>query len=566
MYTNNGKDFMTLLENDSNVSYTENGAAGYKTTRNTLLDFSFQLTSMRNKTDREILEAWAKVLRDDSVDFVTKFKYVFYARDILQGMGERRTGRLLLEGMALKYPESTMMVLHLIPIYGRWDDILCLYGIHTRMDLAITDFIKQTLIADCENARTGKSATLLAKWLPSVNSHCKETARNGHMMATRLGLSDRDYRKTLSALREYLNIVECNMSAKNYAKIDYSKVPSLAAIRYKNAFLRNDTDRYQKYLDALKSGDRSVKVNAATTMPHEILHEYNKINHYNFGWGGRIGGQEDTLLEAAWKAMAKNVPELSSTIVVCDSSGSMTTSLARTNIQAIEVSNALAIYFAERLTGPFKDKFITFSSKPEFVNLSSCKTLNSKLVKAACYDDCSNTNLEAVFDMILRTATTHNLKQQDLPANILIISDMEFDAATSGQCFYSATSSRYWGYQGAQNQSKLFNAIAAKYEVAGYKMPKLIFNNVCSRTGTIPITQNENGVVLISGFSKNIMQMIMSEEIDPWNALLSVLNGPRYDEVANVLSNTSHEANTPKKAVNAPKKPMGWNEAISKLS
>ena len=580
MYTDNNKDFMTLLENDSNVSYTENGAAGYRTTRNALLDFSFQLTSMRNKTDEEITEAWAKVLRDNSIDFITKFKYIFYVRDILQGMGERRTGRLLLKSTALKYPESTMAILHLIPVYGRWDDILCLYGIHTRIDRAITDFIKQTLIADCENAKTGKSTTLLAKWLPSVNSHCKETARNGHAMAMRLGLSDRDYRKTLSALREYLNIVECNMSAKNYAKIDYSKVPSLAALKYKKAFMRNDMDRYQKYLDALTAGDKSVKVNAATTMPHEILHKYNVINRYDFGWDdrGRRGGREDALLEAAWKAMMKNAPEISSTIVVCDSSGSMMTHVGGTNIQAIEISNALAIYFAERLTGPFKDKFITFSSSPEFVNLTSCHTLHEKLVEASRYDDCSNTNLKAVFDMILATAQTHNLKQQDLPANVLIISDMEFDSVASNQCFNSvasnqyfdsAASNQYYGYQrrtqALQDQTKLFDAIAAKYEAAGYKMPKLIFNNVCSRTGTIPITQNENGVVLISGFSKNIIQMIMSEEVDPWNALLSVLNGPRYDEVANVLLSTSHKDNVAKKAVNEPQKRMDWNKAISKL-
>ena len=568
MYTDNNKDFMTLLENDSNVSYTENGAAGYRTTKNALLDFSFQLTSMRNKTDKEIIEAWAKVLRDNSIDFITKFKYIFYVRDILQGMGERRTGRLLLKSMALKYPESTMAILHLIPVYGRWDDILCLYGIHTYIDRAITDFVKQTLIADCENAKAGKSTTLLAKWLPSVNSHCKETARNGHAMAMRLGLSDRDYRKTLSALREYLNIVECNMSAKNYAKIDYSKVPSLAALKYKKAFMRNDMDRYQKYLDALTAGDKSVKVNAATTMPHEILHKYNMINRYDFGWSNRSrrGGREDALLEAAWKAMMKNAPEISSTIVVCDSSGSMMTHVGGTNIQAIEISNALAIYFAERLTGPFKDKFITFSSSPEFVNLTSCHTLHEKLVEASRYDDCSNTNLEAVFDLILTTAQTHNLKQQDLPANVLIISDMEFDSLASSQYWYLAPRDRKRFFDAiAASQTKLFDAIAAKYEAAGYKMPKLIFNNVCSRTGTIPITQNENGVVLISGFSKNIVQMIMSEEVDPWNALLSVLNGPRYDEVANVLLSTSPKNNVAKKAVNEPQKRMGWNEAISKL-
>lgn len=91
--------------------------------------------------------------------------------------------------------------------------------------------------------------------------------------------------------------------------------------------------------------------------------------------------------------------------------------------------------FAEHLKGEFFNKFITFSSRPELIDMSNATCLRDKLEICDAHDDCSNTDLKAVFDLILNTAIDNDLKQKDLPNNILIISDMEFDSMTGEGVF-----------------------------------------------------------------------------------------------------------------------------------
>ena len=216
-------------------------------------------------------------------------------------------------------------------------------------------------------------------------------------------------------------------------------------------------------------------------------------------------------------------------MVVCDGSGSMTTTIKGTNnIMAIDVSRSLSVFFSERNTGEYKDKVIEFSATPRYIDLSRCKTLADKYNTMCHFDDCSNTNLELVFDLLLETAIKNKIPQSDLPQRILIISDMEFDNATSirgyNQHFYVM-----------EQYKTLFQTIKDRWTAAGYTMPEIVFWNVNSRTQTIPVTSNEAGVNLVSGFSVNNVKMILSGKLDPWSALKSVLDSGRYDAVAEVL-------------------------------
>lgn len=185
---------------------------------------------------------------------------------------------------------------------------------------------------------------------------------------------------------------------------------------------------------------------------------------------------------------------------------------------ALEVANSLAIYFAERSSGEFKNKYITFSSRPQLVDFSRGQSLRDKISIALGHSEISNTNIEAVFDLILNTAIRNNMSQEDIPANILIISDMEFDCATTGRI-----------------GANLFKTIEAKYRGYGYKLPRLVFWNVNSRTNTIPVRENDMGVALVSGFSVNICKMVMSGKTDPFECLLEALNTPRYQPVEDAL-------------------------------
>ena len=235
-------------------------------------------------------------------------------------------------------------------------------------------------------------------------------------------------------------------------------------------------------------------------------------------------------LEEQWKALPDTVGDESSTLVVIDGSGSMGSVIGNTRVTCHDVARALGIYFAERLKGVFHNRFITFSAKPQLVTMNDNLSLHGKLQLVAGYDECSNTNIEKTFDLILDTAVNNRLKQDELPKNILVVTDGEFDQMTWRGGY------GWWGRKdlGAVNET-LFEAIRKRWADAGYKLPRLVFWNVCSRTGTIPVSENELGVALVSGFSPNIARMVMSGRLDPYECLLDQLLSGRYAIVEEAL-------------------------------
>ncbi|MGN0438041.1 MAG: DUF2828 family protein [Lachnospiraceae bacterium] len=142
--------------------------------------------------------------------------------------------------------------------------------------------------------------------------------------------------------------------------------------------------------------------------------------------------------------------------------------------------------------------------------------------------DVANTNIEAVFDLILDMAKCKSVPREELPKQVLIISDMEFDAATAPN-FYDRS---HWKTAGAT----LFEQIEKKYEDAGYKMPRLIFWNVCGRSNGIPKVKNGEGLCLLSGFSQNAMKVAADKtKKDPYEALIAVLDSPRYQKIEDAI-------------------------------
>ena len=502
------------LNEDMNYSMTENGALGYCTTGKSLLDLNFSVSSLRSASEQEIINKFMKAFCEDKI---LAMRWLFFARDIKQGLGERRLFRVIVSDLVRSNPEMVLPVIKLFSYYGRWDDMWCLLDIPMAAK-AVYDIVDKQLTEDLKNMNEGKSISLLGKWMPSTSASSNQTKRYAKQLRKALSLTEQEYRKILSKLRKYLDVVEVKMSAKNWSEINYETVPSRANLIYNNAFLRNDEERRRDYLSKLEKGE--TKINASTLYPHDIVHKYTN--------GSRYPSSMDATLESLWKALPDNVNGCGNTIVVADGSGSMGCRLGNTNVTALSVANALAIYFAERSSGEFKDKYITFSERPQFVDFSNCSSLHAKIQTAAVHNEIANTNIEAVFDLILKTAINNNMTQEEIPQNILIVSDMEFDScATCG-------ASRGW-YSLNRPDQRLFAIIAKKYENAGYKLPRLIFWNVNSRTGTIPIKENELGVALVSGFSTNICKMVLSGELDPYKCLLEMINSERYDAVEQAI-------------------------------
>ena len=510
-------NFMNAVKKtlDNEVSITENGAVGYRTTGKNLLDLNFAVASLRKMPDTEVAKRFMKAFYEDQI---LAMKWLFYARDVRGGLGERRLFRVVMADLVKSKPEMVIPVINLIPEYGRYDDLWCLLD-DDESATAVYHLIDKQLKADWDGMAAKKPISLIAKWMPSINASSAKTKEYGKKLCRALGMTEREYRKALSKLRKYLDVVEVKMSDKNWSEIKYEAVPSRANLIYNSAFLRNDEDRRRAYLGKLEKGE--TKINASTLFPHDIVHKYNMTR------------SKDAAIEAMWKSLPDAVRECGNTIVVADGSGSMMTCVDNSScVTALEVANALAIYFAERSSGQFKDTYITFSERPQIVDLSKGKSLLDKLRIARMHNEVANTNIEAVFDLILDTAVDNKMSQDDLPKNILIISDMEFDSCAS--C--NGTRRDSWGYavRKAPDQ-KLFDVIAKKYAKAGYQMPRLVFWNVNSRTGTIPVKENELGVALVSGFSVNIAKMVMSGKVDPFECLLETLNSERYAPVEAAL-------------------------------
>lgn len=477
---------------NENKTTTDNGAIAYETAGKKLLDFNFEVSGFRNESEFTIKNNFMDVFYEDRM---TAIKYLFMLGDCRGGLGERRTFKTCFEWLADQQPEIAKAALNLIPEYTRWDILTELTERTDAIGETAIEIVKNQLEYDIQNMNNGRPISLLSKWMPSIKSS-KYHIDAGRKMAKNLGMIQKNYRKTLSSLRKYLDVVEVKMCAKKWDEIKYETVPSKANLIYNGAFLRNDEKRRREYLDSLNKGQ--TKINASVLQPHEITYKYRCIRSSN-----------DTL-EALWKALPDLTVE--NTLVVRDGSGSMTwTSCGSSGATPLDVATALAIYMAEHNSGGWKDKYITFSSNPEIVDLSNCKTLKEKVHYSAKFNDCSNTDIYKTMKLVLETAIKNKMKQSDMPKRIVICSDMQFD-----------------GTKHHLNQS-LFDSIAKEFEQYNYRLPKICFWNLAgSVKNTIPMQENELGLVLCSSFSIQNLKMFMSGETDPYKVLMEAINSERY--------------------------------------
>lgn len=505
---------------DSNLTLTENGAVAYKSSGSALVDINFKIAAMREMEDGQIVALFRKAYAENPR---LAMRWLGYLMDIRQGQGERRSSMVILKDMMNNGGAKIVsQVIELIPEYGRWDMIYNFTN-NPITGATIKKMLKNQVAQDKMNMKAGKPISLMAKWLDSATSRSKETRKNGLWTLHALGMSEKQYRKMLSAMRKHIDVVERKMSSNNWQSIDYEAVPSKANLNYNKTFLKHDETRRRAYLDGLTRGE--AKINASVANPCEILNKYHRVSNWY--------SKPDAALEGMWKALPNLMEPNKSMLVVADGSGSMLSRCAG-NISCLDVANSLAIYCADRAKGAFANKYITFSMTPQFVEFDKNWTLQQKIKEAERHDECANTNLEAVFDLILKTAIDNHSPQSDLPENILIISDMQMDAMAV------ANNTRVAGgwYGSHPKVTKGFiEEIHDRFEAHGYTCPNLIFWNCMGngRTTTFPITQDDRGM-MVSGFSVNTLKMVMSGKTDPLDAVLYAICKPRYTPFEKALA------------------------------
>ena len=486
---------LKFLRREANTAYTANGAVSNASTMSDCLDFFATAGALRNTDDDEIVTRFIRAFAEDK-DIAMKI--LFYARDIRGGLGERRAFRVILKYLAQNYSDTVIKNLDNIAEYGRYDDILSLMD--TACEQEAVAYIKAVLTDDMKSMQAQDSVSLMAKWLPSVNASSKETVRLAKKIAKAMQMSDASYRRMLSALRAYIKILENNLREKDYS-FSYEKQPSKALFKYRKAFIRNDGERYSAFISKAVSEPSVMKTGSLT--PYDIVNTVIKNRR-------GLAASERKVLDTTWNAL-ENFVNSGNTLAVVDGSGSMYCSCFVT--QPAAVAESLGVYFAERNKGAFANCFITFSANPRLVEIKGADIFE-KVQYCMSYNECSNTNIEKTFDLILNTAVKNRLKQKDMPSRLIIISDMEFDCAASDA---SKTN---------------FENAKAKFERAGYKLPQLVFWNVNSFNRQQPVKMNEKGVILVSGMSPQIFAMLKDDKLDPYSFMMSVISSERYERVA----------------------------------
>ena len=518
--------FMNALTNNEK-SYTANDGTAYRTSGSPLVDLNFSVPALRQaavdfygkskhnshfySTDRtmDAVEALRLFITSYEEDPLYTMKWLMYARHIKLGLGERDVFRMMLTKVGDLHPEMVLQFIIGTELwnYGRWDDVLRIFFDTTSGILhdGLGELIANQFRRDVIGCGLGDSISLLTKWMPSNNTSSKQKRSEAIILQSLLHLSAREYRKTLSRLREYLAVVDRKASLNQWNDINYNHVPSKANLKYRNAFLKHDEERRQAYLTSLEKGDDSVKINANSMFLYDIVQTYVKADS---GWDSSLNPYDETL-EQLWNAQ-ESPKDYNDILVIRDGSGSMGQQLSgNSSVTALSVADSIALYCAQyNKNESFKNRFITFSNRPKMVDISMCQTLRDKLRRLHRFDDYSNTDIGATFDLILDTAVKNHLPQDELPSSCLIISDMQFDQATAHD-----------------DNTTVIESCRQKFEALGYIMPRLIFWNVSVYAhNTIPVQMHPSGVILVSGFSKAIVDMVVSRELNPETALKAELD------------------------------------------
>lgn len=504
--------FLETLKKEATYTKTQNGAKTHGSSGDSCLDFFAVAGGMRYRKKADQIQMFEKAYIENP-DLAMKL--LFYLRDIRGGMGERELFRTLIRHVAFTWPESAKKNIHLISKYGRFDDLWCLMDTPVQEDVML--LVKEQLIKDLEavelreNGDTKAPVSLLAKWMPSCNASSRKTRIKAQKLIKALEIEEKSYRKMLVLLRRHSCLTECYLTRKRVDKIKYETVPAGAMIKYRNAFERSDKEKFSSYLDEVSNGNK--KINCNTLFPYEIIRPYieeGELLPGNFATWGIHKPEGAKVLECLWKhqevlAAQKNV------ISVIDTSGSMFLKEGNAPLPAV-IAESLGIRYAEYCKGPFHNHVITFDENPHLVELHG-KTLIDKLRYLLTVPFGMNTNLEKVFDLILRTALEANIIQDEMPEALFIFSDMEFDVAV-------------------RNPDKtVYENAKEKFESHGYELPAVVFHNVNSWQTQMPVTAHTKGTALISGASMTSFKHEFDGNITPLQHMLRVLNSNRYKEV-----------------------------------
>ena len=463
---------------------TANGAKSRSTSGQAHVDL-FAIAGSARNDQSGFLKLFERAYQ---VDKSTALRIALWTRDVRGGAGERQSFRTVLKFLENKDPVVLQNLVPHVPEFGRWDDVI--------------DTVAQGSNAFAIASQNLKAAIdggngLAAKWTP----------RKGDVAVTLRkvwGMTPKQYRKFVVT---HTDVVETLMCDKRFDEIKFDKIPSLASLRYQKAFGKRAPAAYAAYKSALEKGE--VKVNASALFPHDIVTNIRPSNG------------DSVVLNAQWAALPDYLEgKHGSMLVLSDVSSSMYDDVGG-GVSAMNVSIALGLYISERQSGPFKDLVLTFADDSNF----------HKVVGANITERCNNlrrahwggsTNFQSSFDSILKLAVQNRVPAADMPKTLLVLSDMEFNNSS---------------VRGRSVEN--FKAAEAKFAAAGYAMPKVVFWNVNGKAGNNPVSFDQTGTMMVSGYSPSVLKAVMTgaeiEDVTPMDVMMEAVMNPRYDVVDQIV-------------------------------
>lgn len=562
-------EFVKEAKKRSSIIFGENYAAEYskKGVGDPRLTFFFKIVRGLKKEEisqfiEDIMDLYKA--NDDVNLLVDLLILAFQTRDIRGGKGERLIFYHMLIQLYDYFPKTVLNLLTLIPLYGYFKDYFVIielikkkYGEkYEPMVDKIYSLVYKQLLKDYEELeKPNPKISLLAKYIPKEGKHFdkvyhfvdnfvlkffmdqdKYSKASEEDKGNMLDDAKQKYRKIVSKLNKALNTVEILMSANKYADIIFSKLGSKSLFKYRKAFL-NEIKGSSKKRHEIENREtcrenflKSIKENKISGKNLEIYEIVNAILYSK-----ELSTGEKKLFQAQWNSFKKDIIDKiknnkSSTfnfgnlLPIIDVSGSMTG-------MPMNVAIGLGILLSEINTGPLKDKFITFSANPSFIDLSKENNIVSKIIKTKDSEWGMNTDFEAVYNMILDIVKTKKLKQNEIP-DIIVLSDMQFDEAR--------TSKDSWKTH-HQNIVDKFAKVGMEISGTPYNPPNIIYWNLRSDTMGFPVQKDTPNVQMLSGFSPNLFKFIFSGQDlsefpipTPYSTLRDLLDDDRYDIVKEV--------------------------------
>jgi hypothetical protein len=253
------------------------------------------------------------------------------------------------------------------------------------------------------------------------------------------------------------------------------------------------------------AGKRTIS--GGTLLPHSLLAEAVNIKTADKDPAAKVDQQ---VIEAQWKTMVDKLKvsgTLDNSMAICDVSGSMgyIHSAAATtgkHVSPILPAVALSIVLSQVSREPWANSFITFSARPEIVQLDPTAGLVEMVNKMVQSDWSMNTDYLSVFTkLILPMAIKNKLPKEEMIKRLFVFSDMEFDNS-----IITGT-----GLTGGGSWTTEHEKVVSAFEAAGYDVPEIVYWNLQGARGAKPVKADWEGVSVMSGFSSNMLKVFMEE-------------------------------------------------------